>query len=172
MSDRLTLEIHNRHAEPQVAARYGIDKAPALVLEGPAGARVRFYGVPAGLEFTSLLQALADAASGAALLSAGTWKKLAGLTRPVHLQVFVTPTCPFCPPAVRTAHKLATASPLITADMIESTEFPVQAEHYGVRGVPHVVVNEHAAFDGADDEASFVDAVLAAVAAEPASVAA
>ena len=40
------------------------------------------------------------------------------------MQVFVTPTCPYCPAAVRMAHSLAIASDRVTADMVESIEFP------------------------------------------------
>ena len=47
-----------------------------------------------------------------------------GLGRPVHIQVFVTPTCPYCPQAVRLAHQFALESDQIRGDMIEATEFP------------------------------------------------
>ena len=37
-------------------------------------------------------------------------EKLKELSRPVHIQVFVTLTCPYCPRAVRTAHQMAVES--------------------------------------------------------------
>jgi len=167
LSDKLVLEEHNRFTEPEVALMYGIDKSPALVLEGPAGARVRFFGLPVGYEFASLLGAIEDAAAGSAEVSDDARDRLGNMTRSAHIQVFVTPTCPHCPAAVRTAHKLATAFPQITADMIEAGEFPELAEKYGVQGVPQIVVNGRVSFVGAQREGAFVDAVLQATEGDP-----
>jgi glutaredoxin-like protein len=165
LSDKLKYEEHNRVTEPDVALAYGVDKSPALVLEGPAGARVRFFGLPVGYEFVSFLEALREVAAGKAEVTEDTRQRLGNLTRSAHLQVFVTPTCPYCPAAVRTAHRLATVFPQITADMIEASEFPELAEKYGVRGVPQIVVNDTVTLIGAQREGSFVDAILRATAA-------
>jgi glutaredoxin-like protein len=162
ISDKLNLEEHNRITEPEMALIYNVDKSPALILEGPAGARVRFFGLPVGYEFVSLLEGLQDVAAGKADVSADTRRRLGDLTRSAHLQVFVTPTCPYCPGAVRVAHKLATVFPQITADMVEASEFPELAEKYGVRGVPQIVVNGTVSFVGARREGAFVDAILEA----------
>lgn len=164
LSNRLTVEIHNRLIAEAKAAGYKVDKAPALVLEGPSGARVRFFGVPGGYEFAALLESLRDVASGQAALSPQTRQKLSGLAAPVHIQVFVTPTCPFCPAAVRAAHKLAVAFPQITADAVEADEFPELSRKYNVTGVPKVVINDRIEFSGAVPESLFADAVLRAVA--------
>ena len=67
---------------------------------------------------------------------------LDGLSSDVHLQVFVTPTCPHCPSAARTAHQLAMASPRVTADVIVANDFPELAERYGVMAVPRVVIDD------------------------------
>ena len=67
---------------------------------------------------------------------------LDGLAADVHLQVFVTPTCPYCPPAVILAQQMAFYSPRVRADMIEATEFPQLAQKYNVYGVPRTVINE------------------------------
>ncbi|MEK7474053.1 MAG: thioredoxin family protein [Candidatus Coatesbacteria bacterium] len=165
ISDKLKYEEHNRLTEPDFALSYGVTKSPALVLEGPAGARVRFFGLPVGYEFVSLLEALHEVAAGKAEVAADTRERLGNLTRSAHIQVFVTPTCPYCPAAVRTAHRLATVFPQITADMVEASEFPELAEKYGVRGVPQIVVNDTVSLVGAQREGAFVDAILRATAA-------
>ena len=69
-----------------------------------------------------------------------------------YLQVFVTPTCPYCPQAVRLAHKLAMESELITADMVEAIEFPHLSNKYHVHGVPRTVINETFHQEGAVPE--------------------
>jgi hypothetical protein len=63
---------------------------------------------------------------------------------------------------VRLAHQFALESDLITADMVEATEFPHLAQRYQVRGVPRTVVNETGFIDGGLPEAAFVEQVLEA----------
>jgi glutaredoxin-like protein len=162
LSDKIELIIHNPQLEPEVARKYGVDKVPAVVLEGPAGARVRFFGIPAGYEFASLLAAIRDTAAGKTDLSAAVQEKFDDLPGPIHIQVFVTPTCPHCPGAVRTGHKLAVDHSNVTADMVETQEFPELADRYGVHGVPKIVINEREAFVGALPEADFAEAVAEA----------
>jgi len=63
---------------------------------------------------------------------------------------------------VRLAQQLAIESDLVTADLVEVTEFPHLAQRYQVRAVPRTIVNETAVIEGALPEAQFVEAVLAA----------
>lgn len=74
------------------------------------------------------------------------------LTSPLHLQVFVTPTCPYCPRAVLLAHKLAIASEWVTSDAVDATEFPDLAQRYEVHGVPRTVIDETMHIEGAVPE--------------------
>ncbi len=63
---------------------------------------------------------------------------------------------------MRLAQQLAVESDLITADLVEITEFPHLAQRYQVRAVPRTVVNETGSIDGALPEAEFVEAIIAA----------
>ena len=63
---------------------------------------------------------------------------------------------------MRLAQQLAVESDLITADLVEVTEFPHLAQRYSVRAVPRTVVNETASIEGAPPESEFVRAVVAA----------
>lgn len=63
---------------------------------------------------------------------------------------------------MRLAQQLAVESDLVTADLVEVTEFPHLAQRYGVRAVPRTVVNEAGSIDGALPESEFVSAVVAA----------
>jgi predicted DsbA family dithiol-disulfide isomerase len=62
---------------------------------------------------------------------------------------------------VRLAQQLAVESELVTADLVEITEFPDLARRYQVRAVPRTVVNGTAAIEGALPESEFVKAVVA-----------
>ena len=88
------------------------------------------------------------------------------MDKPVHIQVFITPTCPYCSRAVQLAHKLALENDFIVADMIEAIEFPHLSNRYQVQAVPKADINEKVQFEGALPEPAFVDYVLAATEAE------
>ena len=72
----------------------GVDKIPATIVRGKdGGERARFFGIPAGYEFTTLLEDILDVGGGgAAALERKTIDALAQLEEDVHIQVFVTPT--------------------------------------------------------------------------------
>jgi glutaredoxin-like protein len=169
LSDRLHLEVHDFKAEAEAAQAAEIDKIPATTVRGPdGGERARFFGVPAGYEFTTLLEDILEVGGAGSQLSPESETAIAGLEGDVHIQVFVTPTCPYCPAAVRVGHQLALASERVTADMVMATEFPHVSQRYGVMAVPKVVINETRAFEGALPEEEFVRQVVAAASgAEP-----
>ena len=92
LSDKLDIEVYNFALDKEAVERYGVDKIPAIVVEGEKDYGIRFYGVPAGYEFTALIAAIQAVSAGESGLSAKTKETLAGLKDQLHLQVFVTPT--------------------------------------------------------------------------------
>lgn len=146
LSAKLHLRVYDIDRETGVAEQFQVEYAPAIVIAGLDGDDfvdhgIRFVGVPAGHEFTSLIRGILMVSSGESGLSQDTKEFLAGLEKPVHLQVFVTPTCPYCPQAVALAHQMAMESPLVEAEMIEAMEFPELANQFSVSGVPHTIIN-------------------------------
>lgn len=160
LSDKIAVEVYDFVADKDRVEKYMIDKIPATVIEGKKDYGIRFYGVPAGYEFVSLVGSIELAAKGESGLSEETKTALGQLKDSVHIQVFITLTCPYCPGAVEIAHKLAVESELITADMVESAEFPHLTQKYNVMAVPKVVVNEDIQFEGALPEGDFVENVM------------
>ena len=163
ISSKITTEVYNFITDKEKANAYKIDKIPAIVVEGVKDYGIRFYGIPAGYEFSSLIEAIKIVSKRDSGLSPESKKLLKRIDKPVHIQVFVTPTCPYCPMAVKLAHKLALESDFITADMIEAAEFPHLANKYNVFGVPKTVVNEKIQFEGALPEAAFVSQALSTI---------
>jgi thiol-disulfide isomerase/thioredoxin len=193
LSPRLHLEVHNPRSEPDLARACGVERSPALLIrpwpdgapatdapatdaaaanaegaEGaaPEGGVVRFFGLPSGYEFATILEDIADVSRRRTRLADATRERLAGLTEPLHLQVFVTPTCPHCPSVARLAHQLAMESPAVTADVIEANEFPTLSAEFAVQAVPKTVVRGGAGtveFLGALPESRFVEEVWRAV---------
>ncbi len=170
LSPKISTESHDLAREPEIAALYGVDKAPALALvqvsadgESTTDFGLRFYGIPSGYEFMTLLEDIVLVSAGKAELTPKLSAWLATIEKPIHLQVFVTPTCPYCPQMVSLAHKLAVASPMVRADGVEATEFPELSERYGVYGVPRTVISAEGGKDqhveGAVPEAHLLDAL-------------
>ena len=167
LSDKLHLETHDFVADAAGAEAAGVDKIPATVVRGrDGGERARFYGAPAGYEFTSLLEDVLDAGGDGPALPEPVAAALEQIDQPVHLQVFVTATCPYCPVSVRAAHALAMASPQVTADMVIGPEFPHVAQRYQVMAVPKTVINETHHFEGALPVEDVARAVLLAIGKE------
>lgn len=92
LSDKITLETYNFQLDKEKVQQYGVDKIPALAILGERDYGVRFYGIPAGYEFSSVLDAIQAVSSGDSGLSAATREKLKAVTQPIHIQVLVTPT--------------------------------------------------------------------------------
>jgi alkyl hydroperoxide reductase subunit AhpF len=92
LSEKLSVEVHNFLLDKDKVAEYGIDKVPATVVRDGKDYGIRFYGLTAGYEFSALLDAVLGVSQGDSGLSAASKQKLAQLTEPLHLQVFVTPT--------------------------------------------------------------------------------
>ena len=92
LSDKISLEVRDFVADKKVAEQYGIEKIPATVVRGEVDYGIRFYGIPSGYEFTSLIEDIADVSQRKSSLSPQSLELLKGLMDPVHIQVFVTPT--------------------------------------------------------------------------------
>lgn len=165
LSEKLKLVIHDVEDEPALAREFGIVEVPAFVLRGRERGTVRYLGIPSGYEFMTLVEDLVAVSSGKTDLGERTRKALADLPADVHIQVFVTPTCPYCPAAARLAHMLAIESGRVIADVVEVSEFPQMAERFRVQGVPKTVINGTIEMVGAQPEAAFLAAVQRAAAA-------
>ncbi len=166
VSDKISLEIKNFINDKEETEKYGVDKIPATVLldENGKDYGIKFYGIPSGYEFASLLEDLKLLGTGATGFSPEVEEQIKSVDTDVHMQVFVTPTCPYCPQAVITAHKFAYLNEKIKSDMVEATEFPHLSNKYSVRGVPRTVINENSFIEGAAPEQMVLDKVKEALA--------
>lgn len=163
-SGNVSLQVYDFVKDEEQVKKYNIDKIPATVIltETEEDHGIRFFGIPSGYEFSTFLEDLQMVAKGEAEVSDDTKKIMQKITRPLRLQVFVTPTCPYCPGAVFTAHKLALLNKNITADMVEATEFPHLSNKYRVHGVPRTMIGENDFMEGALPEPHFVQKVVEA----------
>ena len=91
LSDKVELDLHDFYEESEKAAELKIYRIPAVVFEGNARGKVRFFGIPAGLEFPAFIDDLFDVSRGATSLSEDSRESLGTLKKDVHIQVFTTP---------------------------------------------------------------------------------
>jgi len=160
LNDKIKVEIYDFLKDSEKTKEYGVDKVPAIVIVGERDYGIRFYGMPYGYELQTLLEAVINVSKGRTDFSEETRKKLKEIKTPVHIQVFVTLTCPYCPVVATIAYKFAIESDLIKADVIEASEFPQLAVKYAVMGTPKTVINEKIEFIGAFPEDLFLEHVL------------
>jgi glutaredoxin-like protein len=160
LNDKINVEVYDFMVDAAKAQELKIEKIPALAIIGKKDYGVRIYGIPYGYELQTLIAAIVGVSTGKTDLSDKTKAILADVKAPVHIQVFVTLTCPHCPVAASIAHKLAIESEMITADVIDSSEFATLAQKYSVIGVPKIVINEKVDFVGAFSEDLFAEHVV------------
>jgi glutaredoxin-like protein len=162
--DTVTVEQYEIHQDADQANAMNITRAPAIAILGERDFGMRFYGIPSGYEFSTLLHGIQAAAKGKSELDTATKSYLADLNKTVDFQVFVTPTCPYCPRAAVLAMEMAVESDMVYANVIESAEFPDLANKYNVMGVPLNVINDSERVEGAAPPNMIVDAIRKAVA--------
>ena len=96
LSDSISVEIYNFVTDKEVAEKYDIDKIPAIAIlrdgDEPKDYGIRYYGIPSGYEFSSLIEDVMMVSAGESGLSEATKAQVATLSKPAHIQVFVTPT--------------------------------------------------------------------------------
>ncbi len=160
LSPKLRLEITDFYQDAQAASEHGVARIPALLLGGAS--RVKFYGNPMGRELAVIVADIKTISRGVSPLSMETRKKLRRISNPVHIQVFVTPSCTVSPGQARLAHAFALECPHVTSDVVAVQEFPTLAQTYSVRSVPVTVVNEYTKLNGAVTESQLLEKVLQA----------
>jgi len=119
LSDKLSVEIYDFIKDTDKVAQYQIDKIPATIVKSEKDYGIRLYGLPAGYEFPTLLNAIQMVSTGKSGLSEESKDKLKSISKSVHIQVFVTLTCPYCSSAVALGHRMAYDSEMIKADMVK-----------------------------------------------------
>jgi glutaredoxin-like protein len=163
LSDKIKIEVYDFLSDEDIAKQYNIKRIPAIALLGEKDYGIRFYGIPSGYEFGSLIEDIIDVSKRETGLSKATKERLSRIDKEVNIQVFVTPTCPYCPRMVHMAHQFAIENDYITADMVEVIEFPQLANYYEVSGVPKTVINDKEEIVGAVPEASFLESIENAI---------
>ena len=160
--DKLQYELYTPVIDKETAEQYGVDRIPTIVIEGDKDYGIRYIGLPAGLEFSTLVQGILQVSKRKPNLSDKTLELLQQVDLPIELMVFVTTSCGYCPAAAVMAYNFALANDHITAKVIDASENPDLAEKFQVVGVPKIVINDGVAeFVGAQPENAFLGYIIA-----------
>lgn len=160
-SPKLRLVEIDAEQEPARAEAMVGDRLPATMLSSAnAKGKLLFYGVPAGHEMATLISTIVELGSTQEAVPEDIAAVVRALPEPVHLRVFVTPSCPHCPAMARAAFQLATYFPNVRADVVEIEEFPEMAQQYQVRGVPKTVINDKAELMGVVPGGLLIQAIV------------
>lgn len=171
IDSRIGLSVYDLTADAAIAKQFNVDKAPGIVIAAKDGEQIvdfgiQYSGIPSGHEFSTLINDILLVSERDSGLSQEVRDYLKKLDKPLHMQVFVTPTCPYCPPAVLLAHQMAMENPgMIRAEGVEATEFPELSNRFGVSGVPQTVINAGAGtMVGAGSEKKLFSEIMRALA--------
>ena len=160
LSPMIKVETYEFLKNTEETKTYSVEYTPTVIVRDEADYGIRFIGAPGGYEFIAFLQAIEIVGSKTNGLSEYHVQQLQSIKSPTRIQVFVTPSCPYCPATVSLAHRIARSNTFITAEMIETTEFPFLVQKYNIQGVPHILINGTHSFEGNLPEAMFIEQVL------------
>jgi thioredoxin-like negative regulator of GroEL len=134
---------------------------PALTLTHDQEEKIHYLALPDGPEEAPFFDALTHLAVGDVYGAGPLSEKLAEVEQPAELLVFIAPTCPHCPQAVKVANQLALANPKITASIIDVQQFPELAGRFAVSSVPLTVMDNGFSFTGVVPAAKVAEHILA-----------
>jgi alkyl hydroperoxide reductase subunit AhpF len=162
LSPKVSLRVHEWSEASDLATRYAIKRVPATVVRGTLNRPVVYYGLPAGNQFTVLVELMTMVSRGETGITSALKRKLKRLKRDLSLEVYVTLEDPHSPEAVRVAMRLALESAHIRLSIIEIAEFPTLAKDLAVQSVPLLVIDGRVRLGGVPPEAALLDHLLRA----------
>ncbi len=162
----IELRVFNKSRQQDLEEfkRQNVERVPTVAM---IGGLVRYTGTPAGEEIRGLIETIMRISENESGLEPDTKKALAALKGSVHIEVVVTPSCPYCPYAALLANMFAyeawkQGNPKVIADTVEAYENMDIAEKYGVMSVPAIALNGVMSFIGVPYEEDFIHYVAAA----------
>lgn len=159
LSDKITLVTKELADAGDELVLYDIKRAPSFVfLDSDNNYRgVKFSGIPAGHEINSFISAILEMSGVEFKFSDDVIKRIKAIDKPTDIKVFITLSCPHCPGAVQTAHRIAMLNNLVKAEMIEAQTFSELSNQYNVSGVPKIIINETLELVGNQPIEAFLD---------------
>ncbi len=159
LSDKLKASFHSIGDDQSV--KRNVTRSPSILI-APDKYRLRYTGAPMGEEGRSFLTTIMMASTGKPLFSESSIKQIAEqLHEKRDIQVFVSPTCPYCPQQVLSAFSTAIVKPdLVSAEAVEIYENQDLAESLGSLAVPQTFMNNTFTGAGLQPEPLFLETLM------------
>ncbi len=154
--------IYEKGKDDEAFKKQGVERIPSLTLLDGV---IRYTGTPSGEEIRGLVETIIRISQEDSGLDPATIEKLATITEPVHVEVIVTPQCPYCPYAALLTNMFAyevwkQGRRNFIADTVEAYENPDIADKYNVMSVPAIAINGVLAFVGVPYEEDFIERII------------
>ena len=162
LNDNLSLVVESCDNKEKMKSEE-LALCPSIKIKSDRNGFVNFYGVPAGHEFISLVEAIKDMGSDNLSLPEDTIKSLKEIEEPLDIKVFITHGCPYCPGAVRNAHQFSLVNDKIKSSMVDANHFGELSRKHGISSVPHIVINDKNGFVGNLPPNLFLDKIKEAL---------
>ncbi len=139
-NEKVVYEVYHVKKDVEVAKKYGVEKGPVILFE--EAPRIQYWGIPSGHEFPAFLGDILLVGTGKLDFELNPHLKehIDAIDEDLIVYVFVTPSCPYCPYAVKAAHRIAYLSPRVKGIMVEAIEYSDLADRYNVSAVPKNVI--------------------------------
>lgn len=161
-SPKIALEIYDITMDRDKTERYGVKRAPSIVVEDGGGRAVTFSGRVDDVFLDVLLSTITALSRGTVWFPENIRATLKLLEREVHLRVFIENICEQCRPVAETAISLALETPLIYTEIIVADDFPDLKAKYRIAGLPKTVFGENLHLDGHVSESQFLEMIFQA----------
>ena len=157
------VRVYHKKRDPDIFVKQGVERVPSLTLIDGV---IKYTGTPSGEEIRGLVETIIRISQNDSGLDESTIKLLREeLIEKTHIEIIVTPQCPYCPYAALLANMFAfevwkARRQNLIADTVEAYENPDIADKYRVTSVPAIAINGVLAFIGVPYEEDFIERVL------------
>lgn len=134
---RFNIIEQSSDVKEKLAVRY----VPAFIYD-TRKKNIRYYGIPSGQEFAPFIYMHQYIATGKLNLSGKVREIIETIETPLHIKVFVTPECPYCPLVVDVVNQMGLVNDELLIETIEAIELPLEADMYHVTYVPFITISD------------------------------
>ena len=161
-SDKVALESYDVVMDRDKTEQYGIQRAPAVVVEGGDGQAIVFYGSIKYRFLEVIMHTIQAISVTGPWLPAGVLQSLQRLHEDVRIRVFAKNDCPRCRSVAEIAIGLALACDRIKVSIIMVEDFPELTKKYNISIFPKIIFGENHQADGTLSESEFLERVFQA----------
>jgi len=165
--DKIALETYDLVMDRDKSEQYGIQRAPATVVQGADGQAVTFYGGIEDVFLGILINTIHSLADTKVWFPEDITRTLKHLAHDVRIRVFVESDCPLCRPVAETAIGLAIECGFIYTDIIVAEDFPELLRKHAIKKLPLTIFGENLRMEGHVSESEFLEMIFQAEGLKP-----